>query len=148
VEISGGSPTQSTGRAVLVTDKLLRRLDASLACSNFCRFIKLKKPAYSKFVYLWLRKLYTNDELLQFENGTTGIKNFAFTLFSSSYKVCVPPEILLEKFDELNAPLFDRLQSSADEADTLGDLRDTLLPKLISGELRVKEADKAVWELA
>jgi type I restriction enzyme S subunit len=137
VEISGGSPTQSTGRVVLVTDALLRRLDAPLVCSNFCRLLKLERPTYSRFVYLWLRKLYAGDELLQFETGTTGIKNFAFTLFASSHGMPLPAEPVLEQFDALVAPLFNRLQANASETDTLGAFWDALLPRLISGELRV-----------
>ena len=139
VEISGGSPTQSTGRPVLISNRLLERLDAPLVCSNFCRLIKLKKPLYNKFVYLWLRNLYMNDEFLQFENGTTGIKNLAFTLFSSSYKFCVPDDPLLEEFQTFITLLFERLQVFAAETDTLTALREALLPKLISGELRTQE---------
>ena len=82
VEISGGSPTQSTGRPVLVSEGLLRRFYHPLVCSNFCRVLKLESGNASNFVYLWLRWLYDNDEFLPFETGTTGIKNFAFTLFS------------------------------------------------------------------
>jgi type I restriction enzyme S subunit len=144
VEISGGSPTQSTGRPVLVSDRLLRRLDAPLVCSNFCRLLKPRKPTYSKFVYLWLRALYTNDEFLQFENGTTGIKNLAFTLFSSSYRLGMPPEAVLTQFEAQVVPLFARQQAGAAETDSLAALRDTLLPKLISGELRVKDAERFI----
>jgi len=146
VEISGGSPTQSTGRPVLVSERLLQRLDAPLVCSNFCRLLKPKKRVYSKFVYLWLRALYSADEFLQFENGTTGIKNLAFTLFSSRYKLCTPPDGLLAEFEAQVGAAFSRQQSTAAEADILAALRDTLLPKLISGELRLKDADRFVSE--
>ncbi|WP_373509829.1 restriction endonuclease subunit S [Thiocapsa sp.] len=142
VEISGGSPTQSTGRAVLVSDRLLQRLDAPLVCSNFCRLLKPKKQVYSKFLYLWLRALYSADEFLQFENGTTGIKNLAFTLFSSRYKLCAPSNAVLTAFETQVVPVFSRQRSAAAEANSLAALRDTLLPKLISGELRLRAAEK------
>jgi|SRR5450830_644248 len=142
VEISGGSPTQSTGRPVLVSSALLGRLDMPLVCSNFCRLMKLKSPALSKFVYLWLRSLYANDEFLQFENGTTGIKNLAFTRFSSNYKLCIPPLQVLEAFDKQVSPLFERQQAAAGETDTLSTLCDTLLPKLLSGEIRLDDITK------
>lgn len=144
VEISGGSPTQSTGRPVLVSGALLGRLDMPLVCSNFCRLVKLKSPALSKYVYLWLRSLYANDEFLQFENGTTGIKNLAFTRFSSDYKLCLPPLQVLEAFDQQASPLFEKQQMNAGETNTLSALRDTLLPKLLSGELRVKGVDQSM----
>lgn len=142
VEISGGSPTQSTGRPVLVSQELLDRIELPLVCSNFCRLIRSRSPIFSKFVYLWLRSLYVKDEFLQFENGTTGIKNLAFTLFGSTFKLCIPPPSILEAFDLQVAPLFKKKQGSAAETDTLAALRATLLPKLISGELRVKDAKK------
>jgi type I restriction enzyme S subunit len=148
VEISGGSPTQSTGRPVLVSHELLGRLRTPLVCSNFCRLLKLKVPEASKFIYLWLRSLYTNDEFLQFENGTTGIKNFAFTLFSSTFKFCIPSTPVLQFFDRSVSELFKRQQASAAESDTLCAVRDTLLPKLISGELRVKDAERIVERTA
>jgi type I restriction enzyme, S subunit len=146
IEVSGGSPTQSTGRPVLVSHELLDRLQLPLVCSNFCRLLKLRSPVLSKFVYLWLRWLYSNDELLQFENGTTGIKNFAFTLFSSSYRLVLPPVLLLEAFDRHVALLLRRQQAGAVESDILAALRGKLLPMLISGELHVEHAERFINE--
>lgn len=40
VEISGGSPTQSTGRAAAVSDALLARYDKGMVCTNFCKALK------------------------------------------------------------------------------------------------------------
>ena len=104
--------------------------------------LRPQKRVYSKFVYLWLRALYSADEFLQFENGTTGIKNLAFTLFSSRYKLCIPSDDVVAAFEEQVAPAFARQQSTAAETDSLAALRDTLLPRLISGELRVNDAEK------
>ena len=42
VEISGGSPTQSTGRAAPVSESLLDRYDRGMVCTNFCKAIKPK----------------------------------------------------------------------------------------------------------
>ena len=36
VEISGGSPTQSTGRCTAITQSLLDRYDSGMVCTNFC----------------------------------------------------------------------------------------------------------------
>jgi type I restriction enzyme S subunit len=43
VEISGGSPTQSTGRCALISDELINSYDVPILCTNFCRAIKFKK---------------------------------------------------------------------------------------------------------
>jgi hypothetical protein len=142
IEISGGSPTQSTGRPVLASSALLQSLGQPLVASNFCRIVKLKTPAHSKFVYCWLRRLYDAGEFYQFETGTTGIKNFAFVLFSEKYRLTVPDPRVAEAFDRNVSPLFERAQANALQSRTLATLRDTLLPKLLSGELRVTNLPK------
>ena len=140
IEISGGSPTQCTGRPVLASEALLQSLGQPLVASNFCRILKLKSPALSKFVYLWLRRLYDAGELFQFETGTTGIKNFAFVIFSERYPLVVPDLRVAGAFDRAVSPFFARIQANSQESRTLATLRDTLLPKLLSGELSVAGA--------
>jgi type I restriction enzyme S subunit len=56
-------------------------------------------------------------------------------------KVALPGAKILARADTLMAPLLDRQVKAALESRALGDLRDNLLPKLISGELRVPEAE-------
>jgi len=51
-------------------------------------------------------------------------------------------------FDELVRPMFERLATLSEENRDLADLRDTLLPKLMSGELRVGEARDQIEEVA
>lgn len=55
-----------------------------------------------------------------------------------------PPQNILDAFSELVDPLVARLVLLAQEADTLAGLRDTVLPRLISGELRVDDAATAI----
>ena len=52
IEISGGSPTQSTGRIAIITQSLLNRFDYPLICTNFCKIIKPKEN-YSLFLYYY-----------------------------------------------------------------------------------------------
>jgi type I restriction enzyme S subunit len=54
----------------------------------------------------------------------------------------VPPDESLQGFEFVVRPLAKRIVANDAEADTLAALRDTLLPKLISGELRVTAAEK------
>jgi type I restriction enzyme S subunit len=58
--------------------------------------------------------------------------------FRSSELVVPPAEIRL-RFNALVAPVFERILAHLEESRTLATLRDSLLPKLLSGELRVKE---------
>lgn len=57
VEISGGSPTQSTGRCTAITQSLLDRYDSGMVCTNFCKAIK-PKEGYSLFIYYYWQYLY------------------------------------------------------------------------------------------
>ena len=147
IEISGGSPTQSTARPVLVTSRLLERFELPLVCSNFCRMVRTTPDIPSTYIYLWLRWLYSRDMFLQYETGTTGIKNFAYTIFSQEYPLLIPPQTILHRFAEIANPLFELRQRNGGQSRTLAELRDTLLPKLISGELRVPEAENITEEL-
>ncbi|MBI3785549.1 MAG: restriction endonuclease subunit S [Deltaproteobacteria bacterium] len=63
--------------------------------------------------------------------------------FSTSRVVLVPPP-LLEVFEQRVAPTLQRILKGTVESRALAALRDTLLPKLISGELRVKDVERFV----
>ena len=54
VEISGGSPTQSTGRLAFITDATIKRFEHPLICSNFCKPVSMRnKKLLYNFVYYW-----------------------------------------------------------------------------------------------
>jgi type I restriction enzyme, S subunit len=59
-----------------------------------------------------------------------------------------PPRTITEDFGSLAGTWLDRQSKNCRQCDTLTELRDTLLPKLISGELRVKDAGRFVLEAA
>jgi len=61
-----------------------------------------------------------------------------------SLKVVVPPMELIERFETIAKPMFQLIRKNEFQMETLGSLRDTLLPKLLSGELRVKDAETTV----
>ena len=57
---------------------------------------------------------------------------------------CAPPPEVLAAFDRVVTPLDDRIETSEEQSLSLAAIRDTLLPKLISGELRVPDAERIV----
>ena len=59
-----------------------------------------------------------------------------------------PPQAVLDRFERVASPIDDRVESNEKESRTLATLRGTLLPKLISGELRVTSAAKIVEAVA
>jgi len=60
------------------------------------------------------------------------------------FKVVMPSKPIIAAFDRAAEPLHQRVVANKKESRTLGALRDTLLPKLISGELRVENAERIV----
>lgn len=60
--------------------------------------------------------------------------------------VLVPSGEVLEAFEAIVAPMRDTIAKHERESETLAALRDTLLPRLLSGELRVPEAEQLVEE--
>ena len=58
--------------------------------------------------------------------------------------VIVPSEPILKEFRERTAPLYRHIVENERESKALAQLRDTLLPKLISGELRIKDVEQFI----
>ena len=54
-----------------------------------------------------------------------------------NYPTVLPPQNVLEKFDELVKPIFSAILSNTREIKRLSQIRDTLLPKLISKEIDI-----------
>ena len=63
-------------------------------------------------------------------------------------KVIIPADKILEEFEKLCLSVFEKWVSHLTTNENLAKLRDTLLPKLLSGELRIPDAEKMVEELA
>ena len=61
-------------------------------------------------------------------------------------RIAVAPPESMTKFDAVIASQFDQLVSNAQQSRSFAQLRDTLLPKLISGELRIKDAEAFLKE--
>lgn len=96
-----------------------------------------KKDVSNLFLLLWARE--AHDVILGNANGSTFLeiskKNFR------PIPVIAPPACAMEAFDDVARTLYDRIVSNERESRNLAALRDILLPKLISGELRVKDTD-------
>jgi type I restriction enzyme S subunit len=59
-----------------------------------------------------------------------------------SFAFALPPAQLVREFDSLANPVLNRIQAADEQSEAITILRDTLLPKLLSGELRVKDVDR------
>jgi type I restriction-modification system specificity determinant len=83
IEKSGGSPTQSTGRAVYISEKLLSA-SKDVVCSNFCVAFRVKEGWNSYFIYQYWQYLYNNGIFFNFEGKTSGIKNLQLDIALST----------------------------------------------------------------
>ena len=136
VEISGGSPTQSTGRAAPVSESLLGRYNRGMVCTNFCKAIK-PKQGYSMFVYHYWQHLYDAGVFFGYENGTTGIKNLDINGFIETEEIVIPPLNIVGRFDAVCQASANKVYANGLENERLANLRDALLSKLMSGEIDV-----------
>jgi type I restriction enzyme, S subunit len=62
-------------------------------------------------------------------------------------RTILPPASSLKAFERICRPLRARMEQNQEETMILAALRDALLPKLLSGEIRVKQAEKIVGEV-
>ena len=136
VEISGGTATVSTGRVCPVSQLLIDKFNEDIVCTNFCRLVRPMTNYGSYLYYSWLYK-YNNKIMFGYENGTSGIKNFRIKDFTALEPVVIPSEDALLSFQVIIDKLQMKLQMNGSESQKLATLRDTLLPKLMSGELKV-----------
>lgn len=74
IEKSGGSPTQSTGRVVLISKELLEEKE-NIVCSNFCTAIRIKEEWDPFYLYNYLLFVYNLGVFFNFEGKTSGLKN-------------------------------------------------------------------------
>ena len=58
-----------------------------------------------------------------------------------SVPLVIPPKVVLDIFSSLVGPLFGATRNNISQSRSLASIRDALLPKLISGELRVKQVE-------
>lgn len=140
VEISGGSPTQSTGRIVLVDKSFIADCDNALICTNFCKSLEIKEN-YSFFFYLMWQYLYDSKVMFIYENGLNGLKNLNINSLIERESFVIPTKEVVARFNLVASNLLSTKQANGIEISRLAYLRDTLLPKLMSGELRIDEIE-------
>ena len=97
-----------------------------------------------EFIYLYSSSAQVFEQSIQYSDGTKmpiikwqDFQDFSFAL---------PDKTLRKHFSEIVRPMVERLICNVEEEKVLSELRDTLLPKLISGELRIPDAEKFLEE--
>jgi type I restriction enzyme S subunit len=62
----------------------------------------------------------------------------------NSVDFLIPQEDVRETFNNFSQPIFEKILKTANQSRMLEIVRDTLLPKLISGDLRIEKAQKII----
>jgi type I restriction enzyme S subunit len=94
-----------------------------------------KNPSFFTYAFFKLRSLMT--EIKQFNNEGTIFGSIGKTDFEG-IDITIPPNSTVEKFEKECGPINIKVIENCTQIRTLKKLRDTLLPKLISGEVRVE----------
>ena len=97
----------------------------------------IPKGTVSKlFLLLWAGN--AHEQIVSRANGSTFLE-----ISKANFRpipVVTPPTRVMRAFADLATPLYERIVSCTRESRTVAALRDTLLPRLISGDLRVRDA--------
>jgi type I restriction enzyme S subunit len=103
---------------------------------------KVTSPYSQWFIHGWLLQHLPEFRAIAADKATT--MGHIQRKHLTEAAVLVPAESLLRQLDQYMAPLQGRSLSLRLESRTLAELRDTLLPKLLSGEVRIRDAERSV----
>lgn len=105
-----------------------------------------KPPLPLELGYYLARSEELRMHAIQNMTGTSGRQRTPADCFGQ-YLMAVPTEEIATKFGEIIKPLTIKIRANSEQSRSLSTLRDTLLPKLMSGEMRVVEAEKMVEDV-
>ena len=104
--------------------------------------MKCSKRISKEYTLSWC---YENMDIIKANAGGTTFQEISKRNFRP-LKVIAPSIEILKKYDSIVSPLFEKITLNVHGSQTLAAQRDALLPKLISGELRVKDVERHISE--
>jgi len=102
-----------------------------------------KPPFSTPWVYCLARSEAIRSFAIRSMSGTSGRQRFPSSAFDQ-YRIIEPSQEQVCKFNSIMVPAFEKMAQLRDENLKLSSLRDALLPELLSGRIRVPEAQEAV----
>ncbi|MCZ2277369.1 MAG: restriction endonuclease subunit S [Bacteroidia bacterium] len=108
-------------------------------CSTEFQIVKPKDTSFFGFIFCFLKSNQVTQELANAAGGTSGSHQRVNPddIFNLSF--LLPPIELIERFHIISNEHLKKIKSNTQQIRTLTQLRDSLLPKLMSGEVRVSE---------
>lgn len=137
IEVSGGSKDQSTGRSLLVSSEILSRFHDPVEPASFCRLFRPKSLVHGTYLDQHLRYIYRAGKMWGYQNQSTGISNFQTEVFLKEEPIIDLNEEILSCFNKNIQAMNSRINGR--ESLVLAECRDSLLPKLLSGELEIPD---------
>ena len=119
-------------------------LSECAVCSTEFLVLRARPPFTRSYVYCLARSPLLRQQIESLVTGTSKSHQRAQTDSILNLAVVVPPSPLVRVFDRFSASLLVRTLECRNASHTLATLRDTLLPKLLSGELRVKDVEQSI----
>lgn len=118
---------------------LCPKLNGPMTLGNNIIMLRPEDHSLRYYLYIWFKHL-QGQALIQGIKGGSAQPKFNKTDFKNT-SVLLPPAELLSQFHETVEPMFEAIEQNQAENKRLSDLRDTLLPRLMSGELDVSSLD-------
>ena len=112
-------------------------LTGNAVCSTEFIVYKAKDKTITDFLYSAIDSNSFSDFMCSHVTGSTGSRQRATPSDTLSYELILPSEDELAEFQSLVSPMYAQMRINAIENDKLKRLRDSLLPKLMSGEIDV-----------
>ena len=122
-------------RANIGSIAMLKEYDVGLVSPIYTVF-EMKDTITPTFFYYYMNQPIFQEMIKHHAIGTTR-QNFPFEAFKM-FPMVVPPMELQLKFEEIAKPIEQKIAKLKEENEVLAEIRDTLLPKLMSGELPVE----------
>lgn len=112
-------------------------LTGNAVCSTEFIVYKAKDQSITDFLYSVIDSGSFSDFMCSHVTGSTGSRQRTTPSDTLSYELILPSEDELAEFQSLVSPMYAQMRINAIESDKLKRLRDSLLPKLMSGEIDV-----------
>jgi len=110
-------------------------------------YLRCDLTKISPLFVIYFFKTPQGQHALLANTSSTGVPSISQPVsYLKTIKLTVPPKPIIDKFDRIIREFHLQIANNISQAKTLSAIRDTLLPKLLSGEIRVKNAEKLIKE--
>lgn len=140
-ETAGGSEGQPLGRTCYITQEILDSYGDKVMAASFCKQVRTTSIP-SLYLYYFLNYLYDTGMIETYQTQSTGISNYQFEPFLKFQQIILPKDNLMQSFHDMVLPMQKQIAILGNQNTLLRQIRDRLLPRLISGKLQVKTDNK------